>query len=98
MTLDNAAIDPSSEVIPAPSTAPWETRKRALWAMSAPERIDAMRAGRLSLRECLHWASQHPAELPLLNGEFEFLAITTPRSPAISTPSRTTPPKPPQPT
>jgi len=37
------------------STAPWETRKRALWAMSARERIDAMRAGRLSLRECLHW-------------------------------------------
>jgi hypothetical protein len=37
-----------------------------------------MRAGRLSMRECLHWASQRRAEVPLLNGEFEFLAVATP--------------------
>ena len=46
--------------------------------MTADERVRAMRAGRLSLRLCLHWASRRPHELPLLNGEWEFIAISTP--------------------
>ena len=46
--------------------------------MAADERVRAMRAGRLSLRLCLHWASRRPHEVPLLNGEFEFIAVHTP--------------------
>jgi len=78
MTLDRGAIAASSGATPAPCEPAWEARKRALWAMSPRERTDAMRAVRLSMRQCLHWAGQRPAEVPLLNGEFEFLAIATP--------------------
>ena len=46
--------------------------------MTREERVRAMRAGKLSLRLCLHWASRRPAEVPLLDGEFEFIAIHTP--------------------
>jgi hypothetical protein len=56
----------------------WEEQKARLWAMTADERVRAMRAGRLSLRLCLHWASRRPHEVPLLNGEFEFIAVQTP--------------------
>lgn len=56
----------------------WVEAKRRLWAMTADERRAAMYAGRLSMRLCLHWASQTPAEVPLLNGEWWFLAIHTP--------------------
>lgn len=56
----------------------WEEQTARLWAMTRDERVRAMRAGKLSLRLCLHWASRRPAEVPLLNGEFEFIAIHTP--------------------
>lgn len=56
----------------------FEQAKQRLWAMTAQERVQAMRAGRLSLRLCLHWASRRPREVPLLNGEWEFIAISTP--------------------
>jgi hypothetical protein len=54
--------------------------------MTAQERVQAMRAGRLSLRLCLHWASRRPREVPLLNGEWEFIAISTPE--VADTPSQ----------
>jgi hypothetical protein len=56
----------------------WEEDKRRLWATARDERVRAMRAGELSLRLCLHWASRAPEEVPLLNGEWEFIAISTP--------------------
>jgi hypothetical protein len=56
----------------------FEQAKARLWAMSAEERVQAMRAGRLSLALCLHWASRRPREVPLLDGEWEFIAISTP--------------------
>jgi hypothetical protein len=46
--------------------------------MTRDERVRAMRAGKLSMRLCLHWASRRPHEVPLLNGEWEFIAIATP--------------------
>ncbi len=58
----------------------WEEQKARLWAMTRDERVRAMRAGKLSLRLCLHWASRRPAEVPLLDGEFEFIAIHTPEA------------------
>jgi hypothetical protein len=56
----------------------WEEQKARLWAMTPDERVREMRAGRLSLRLCLHWASRRPDEVPLLNGEYEFIAVDTP--------------------
>ena len=56
----------------------WEEVKRRLWAITREERVQAMRAGRMSLRLCLHWASRAPHEVPLLENEWEFIAISTP--------------------
>ena len=56
----------------------WEEAKRRLWAMSADERRAAMYARRLSPRLCFHWANHAPREVPLLNGEWWFIAIDTP--------------------
>ena len=56
----------------------WEQAKDRLWAMTPQERVQAMRAGRLSLRQCLHWAACRPQEVPLLDGEWEFIAAATP--------------------
>jgi hypothetical protein len=58
----------------------WEEQKARLWAMTPDERVRAMRAGRLSMRLCQHWASRRPEEVPLLNGEFEYIAISTPEA------------------
>ncbi len=72
------SIDPSTDAGAGPA---WlrrdptrQEQSRRLWAMTATERIAAMRAGRLSLRQCCEWAARRPHEVPLLNGEFEFLA------------------------
>ena len=64
-----------NDVRPDPA---WEEQKARLWAMTRDERVRAMRAGKLSMRLCLHWASRRPREVPLLNGEWEFIAINTP--------------------
>jgi hypothetical protein len=53
-------------------------QERALWAMTATERVTAMRAGRLTSHQLSKWAARCPREVPLLDGEFEFIAITTP--------------------
>ena len=55
-----------------------DTRMRSLWRMTVPERIAAMRRGELSMEQCCAWAARHPDQVPLLNGEFEFLAAYTP--------------------
>jgi hypothetical protein len=51
---------------------------RELWAMTAPERVAAMRRGALNMRQCCAWAARYPDQLPRLNGEFEFLAAYLP--------------------
>jgi hypothetical protein len=56
----------------------FEEAKRRLWAMTPAKRVQAMRAGQLSLRLCLHWASRAPQEVPLLDGEWWFIAVDTP--------------------
>jgi hypothetical protein len=55
-----------------------EARLRALWEMTPAQRIAAMRRGELSLEQCSAWAARHPEQVPLLNGEFEFLAAHMP--------------------
>ena len=80
------SIDGLSSIDLRPDPA-WEQAKDRLWAMTPEERVQAMRAGRLSLRQCLHWAACQPQEVPLLDGEWEFIAVATPRSPTPTRPS-----------
>lgn len=54
-----------------------EQAKR-LWAMSPEQRIDAMRRGKLTFWQLHHWTKEAPEEVPLLNGEFEFISSHTP--------------------
>jgi len=55
-----------------------EARLRALWEMTPSERVVAMRRGELTLEQCAAWAARYPEQVPLLNGEFEYLARHTP--------------------
>lgn len=55
-----------------------EQRLAPLWRMSVNERIAAMRNGQLTLEQCAAWAARCPQEMPLLNGEFEYIAAFTP--------------------
>ena len=62
----------------------WEDRKQRLMALTADERVAAMRAGELSYRELAYWSSAHPCEVPLVGtgdggaGEFEWIAMFEP--------------------
>jgi hypothetical protein len=51
-----------------------------LEAMTAPERVHAARTGQLTLGELLRWAARHPREVPLVNGEFFFIAQFMPEA------------------
>ncbi len=55
-----------------------ETRLEALWRMTPNERTAAMRRGSLSMEQCCAWAGRYPRQVPLINGEFEFLAAYMP--------------------
>jgi hypothetical protein len=55
-----------------------DARLRALWEMTPKQRVAAMRRGELTLEQCAAWAARHPEQMPLLNGEFEYLAALTP--------------------
>ena len=55
-------------------------RLRALWQMTAAQRIATMRRGALTLEQCSAWAARYPEQVPLLNGEFEYLAGLTPEA------------------
>jgi hypothetical protein len=51
-----------------------DARLRELWEMTPNERVAAMRRGELTLDQCAAWAARFPEQVPLLNGEFEYLA------------------------
>ena len=53
---------------------------RQLWSMTPTERVTAMRAGRLTYDQLAAWAARRPNEVPLVNGEFEFIAMKTPEA------------------
>jgi hypothetical protein len=57
-----------------------DTRLRSLWQMTPVQRIAAMRRGELNLLQCAAWAARYPDQVPLLNGEFEYLAAFTPEA------------------
>jgi hypothetical protein len=41
-------------------------------------RLAVYRRGEFDFDACCLWAASYPHEVPLLNGEFEFLAVKTP--------------------
>jgi hypothetical protein len=55
-------------------------RSQALWSMSADERVAAMRRGELIWGQLYEWASKARHEVPLLNGEYAFIAAKTPEA------------------
>jgi len=55
-----------------------EARFEALWRMTPNERIAAMRRGDLTMEQCCAWAGRYPGEVPLINGEFEFIGVYMP--------------------
>lgn len=50
----------------------------ALWAMSPPERIEAMWRGDLTLFQLTRWSSRAQHEVPLLGGELAWIVLRTP--------------------
>jgi hypothetical protein len=76
MTNDQPSGDARPSAVPEwlQRDPAWEEQKARLWAMTPDERARAMRAGKLSLRLCLHWASRAPHEVPLVDGEWAFVA------------------------
>ncbi|MHB1570194.1 MAG: hypothetical protein ACYCXW_11080 [Solirubrobacteraceae bacterium] len=57
-----------------------QERLQALWSLTAEQRVEAMRHGALTLEQCAAWAARHPEQVPLVNGEFEYLAILSPEA------------------
>ncbi len=51
-----------------------------VWEMNVEQRVQAMRKGELSLEQCAAWAARYPEQVPILNGEFEYLAAFTPEA------------------
>ena len=49
-----------------------------LWEMTAEQRIAAMRRGELTMTQLFAWASRYPDQVPLIDGEFVFIAAFTP--------------------
>ena len=49
-------------------------RRRRMWAMTPAQRLQAAQEGQLSLGEMQRWAALAPREVPLVNGEFFFIA------------------------
>ena len=55
-------------------------RLRRVWQMSADQRVAAMRRGELTVEQLAAWSARHPDQVPMLNGEFEWIAIRTPEA------------------
>jgi hypothetical protein len=51
---------------------------RRLWAMTPAQRVAAMWRSELTVRQLCQWSSRAPREIPLLGGEFAWIAMHTP--------------------
>jgi hypothetical protein len=67
----------SSELL-AGALASRRERRAALARLGRHGRLAAYRRGELDLESCCLWAARWPHEVPLLQGEFEFIARTMP--------------------
>jgi hypothetical protein len=87
VTVARAAARSSRTPAPSSATAaglklpatPAE-RDRMFWRLSRTERVALMRCGQLTLAECCRWAACAPQEVPVVNGEFEFISAFTPEA------------------
>jgi hypothetical protein len=61
--------------VPDPTRA---EQRETLWRMSPAERVAAMYRGDLNLVQCLAWAARYPEQVPVLNGEWWFIAVRMP--------------------
>jgi hypothetical protein len=61
-------------------TADGQERRTMLRRLGREGRLAAYHRGELDFGSCHLWAARWPHEVPLLNGEFEFIAITTPEA------------------
>jgi hypothetical protein len=57
-----------------------EGRLRSLWQMTPAQRVAAMRRGELTAEQLAAWSARHPCQVPLVNGEFEWIAARTPEA------------------
>jgi hypothetical protein len=55
-----------------------DARLESLWRMTPAERSAAMRRGDLSMEQCCAWAARNPSQVPLINGEWEFIVAYMP--------------------
>ena len=70
------ALD-ASEVVAALGGGGRE-RRALLLRLGRQGRLAAYRAGELDFETCCLWAARWPHEVPVLEGEFEFIARTMP--------------------
>ncbi len=61
--------------------------ERRVWRMTAEQRVAAMYAGELSFHQLCAWSSRYRDQVPVLNGEFWFLAVLTPELADAQTPN-----------
>ena len=74
MSTNRPTRAPATQPAPLGRTPQRKEQSDRLWAMTPAQRVTAMRTGRLSMRQCCEWAARRPDEVPLVNGEFEFIA------------------------
>jgi len=70
----------ATELSGQPFPASADERREMFWRLSHLERVALMRAGELTLGECCQWAAKAPHEVPVVNGEFEFIGAFTPEA------------------
>jgi hypothetical protein len=75
--LDAKGCAYSIELLGGQLAARRERRER-LRRLGRHGSLAAYRRGEFDLDTCYLWAAAYPNEVPLLNGEFEFIARTTP--------------------
>ena len=68
----------ASELLVPGQLAGKRERSAGLSRLGREGRLAAYRRGEFDLDTCCLWASRYPGEVPLLNGEFEFIARLTP--------------------
>lgn len=71
--------DAPAQALGAPDPTIAEGRSQ-LWAMSAAQRVAAMHRGELSLDQLAAWSRARPDEVPLVNGEFAWIALSMPEA------------------
>jgi hypothetical protein len=83
MARDPHMPDPLGAPLMAETLAAIKTREdemRFLWSMTAAEREAAMWRGELTWDQLAAWARRAPHEVPIINGEFAFIALFTPEA------------------